>query len=233
MTIDRRIAILLWLAAAVFAVGLVPAADLLHDLPLDAKWAFSGLCTLGALVLFAKAAFLTWQDEQAAPKADRRRKMIALVGMIVFGCGFIGCSAWYFWPSKTSQEAQDKATFPEIPYIMSGGKNEKPIRVVAGVANYSKTRMHNVHYTFIAKTIGKARKGAGQLFYPLIERESVFFTEFELEAGGYLIMIETDSGRWRETLDIEVSDDRISREIIRIYEGNEDGKPIFEKDSKR
>jgi len=119
MTIDRRIAILLWLAAAILAVGLVPVADLLHDLPLEAKWAFSGLCTLAALVLFARAAFLTWQDEQAAPKADRRRKMIALVGMIVFGCGFIGSAAWYFWPSKFSPENIQTVQSEPLPYTLS------------------------------------------------------------------------------------------------------------------
>jgi hypothetical protein len=33
--------------------------------------------------------------------------MLPLIGMIVFGFGFIVCAAWYFWPALPSQTARD------------------------------------------------------------------------------------------------------------------------------
>lgn len=86
-----------------FAVGLVPVADLIHDIPTTVKWMLSGICTVAALFFFAQAAILIWQDEELAPKGDRRRKMIGLTGMIICGAGFIVFAAYYFWPSKVSE----------------------------------------------------------------------------------------------------------------------------------
>jgi hypothetical protein len=45
-----------------------------------------------------------------ASQAVKRRRMLALAGMIVFGCGFIICTAWYFWP--TGQQGSATAGAP-------------------------------------------------------------------------------------------------------------------------
>jgi hypothetical protein len=97
---DRRIVFLLFLAAAALALAAIPAADLIKDIPMSGKWVFSAVCLILALGLFSRAAHIAWQDEEAAPRSQRKRKMIGLIGMIVFGVGFIGSAAFYFWPSE-------------------------------------------------------------------------------------------------------------------------------------
>jgi hypothetical protein len=49
-----------------------------------------------------------------ASQAVKRRRMLALTGMIVFGCGFIVCAAWYFWPASPSKTARKSSPPPEL-----------------------------------------------------------------------------------------------------------------------
>lgn len=37
------------------------------------------------------------------------RGMLPLIGMALFGLGFLGCAAWYFWPAESHQEMSARA----------------------------------------------------------------------------------------------------------------------------
>jgi hypothetical protein len=104
---DRKIDLWYWIAAAALAIALMPAADLLHDVSLLRKWSIFLIALALALACFLRAVFLAWRDEEEAPKHERRQKMIALVGMIIFGLGFLGCAEWFFWP-QAPQKLEDK-----------------------------------------------------------------------------------------------------------------------------
>jgi hypothetical protein len=46
-----------------------------------------------------------------------RRRMLPLIGMAVFGLGFLGCAAWYFWPAK-EMPAQTIAKLAELGWTV-------------------------------------------------------------------------------------------------------------------
>jgi Leucine-rich repeat (LRR) protein len=108
----HTINLLLWLAALAAAVALMAEPLLFPDQPHAVLWG----CFLGGLglaaVLVAIAIVLAVKDEATA-KPNRRRPMIALVGMIIFGVGFIGCAGWFFWPTQ-SKEANPTAAVAKL-----------------------------------------------------------------------------------------------------------------------
>jgi hypothetical protein len=68
------------------------------------------LIVIGALVFLFDIRFEHGQIESGDHRFGRllrsnnpRRKMIALIGMIVFGVGFIASAAVYFWPAASSE----------------------------------------------------------------------------------------------------------------------------------
>jgi hypothetical protein len=101
---EQRINLWYWLAAAAFAVAIMPLPDFLQSVTPQHKFIFMVIATLAALLCFLKAVSLAWKDEEKAPRIERRRKMIPLVGMIAFGVGFIVCAAWFFWPIKSEEQ---------------------------------------------------------------------------------------------------------------------------------
>jgi Leucine-rich repeat (LRR) protein len=52
-----------------------------------------------------------------------RRRMFPLFGMAVFGLGFLGCAAWYFWPAKEAT-AQAIARLAELGWTVKPGNDE-------------------------------------------------------------------------------------------------------------
>jgi hypothetical protein len=62
---------------------------------------------LGCLVMAIRAAL---KDEEEAPVAGRKRRMIALGGMIVCGFGFLGFAAAYFWPTSSIVREPQRAS---------------------------------------------------------------------------------------------------------------------------
>jgi hypothetical protein len=52
---------------------------------------------LGVVTIFIGATLVFHSTLTAARQG---RKMLPLIGMAFFGLGFIGCAAWYFWPSQ-------------------------------------------------------------------------------------------------------------------------------------
>lgn len=60
-------------------------------------WSSFGV-TIFLLIL---AAVIAIRGERAAEREGAKKRMIPLVGMILFGIGFIGCASWYFWPIDT------------------------------------------------------------------------------------------------------------------------------------
>jgi uncharacterized protein (TIGR02594 family) len=116
---DQKINLYYWLAAAALAVALMPVAIYVASLTRDGQIGTVIVALIIALCCLSKAVSLAWKDEQVAPKSDRRRKLIPLVLMIVFGLGFIGCAAWFFWPSQLSEAAAAQSKYP--PEFMRDG----------------------------------------------------------------------------------------------------------------
>jgi hypothetical protein len=121
---DQRINLLYWIAAAALAVALMPLADLLHDINEAGKWGVFTVGMVAALGCFLRALFLAWVDEEKAPKQERPRKMIALIGMVIFGFGFLSCAAWFFWPQRT--EAPKAATIEQPKSLADFFKEDFP-----------------------------------------------------------------------------------------------------------
>ena len=96
MHIDRRIAILGLLGMAALAVAMMAAPLLYPTLP---QWLlllmFWGGLILG-VCLIGTATIIGFRGEASEPTIGHGRRMIALVGMIVFGLGFVGFAAVYF-----------------------------------------------------------------------------------------------------------------------------------------
>jgi len=117
---DQKINLLLWLAAAALAVALMAGSYLVESFGPYLQWALFIGGLLLALVLFSIAVSMAWQDEQATPQPKRKPKMIALAGMIIFGLGFLGCAAWFFWPAQTQRgnSAQAIARLTELGWTV-------------------------------------------------------------------------------------------------------------------
>ena len=61
----------------------------------------------GGIYLLLICAVLISLDMRK-PKLKERSKMVPLIGMVVFGLGFIGCTIWYIWPQNFSQSASPR-----------------------------------------------------------------------------------------------------------------------------
>jgi len=94
--------------------------------------AILGLCAIALLIDIVR-------------RADRR-KMLPLIGMVVFRGGFLGCATWYFWPSI---QLPQTATVP--PAL-----NLKAIFVADGTVDQSLIRFHlsvtNIEATTVSIT---------------------------------------------------------------------------------
>src|ERR1700732_4640702 len=96
---DFQVAILLAFAAIPAGVALMAAPEyinVLREYPGSLFWC--GL-TLAA-ALFIAAITIAIRGEAAEPMVGHRRRMTALMGMIIFGLGFLGSAAIYFWPAR-------------------------------------------------------------------------------------------------------------------------------------
>jgi len=97
---DFQIAILLALAAIPAGVALMAAPEyigILKEYPGPFFWGGFAL-TAG---LFGAAIAIAFRGEAAEPESGHRRRMIALIGMIIFGLGFLGSATVYFWPARS------------------------------------------------------------------------------------------------------------------------------------
>ncbi|MGH6872275.1 MAG: hypothetical protein ACREHE_12290 [Rhizomicrobium sp.] len=52
------------------------------------------------LPLLTNAFAIAFRGESARAKQGHRQRVMALVGMIIFGLAFTGCAAWYLWPTS-------------------------------------------------------------------------------------------------------------------------------------
>ena len=60
----------------------------------------------GGIYLFLICAVLISLDMRKPLK--ERSRMVPLIGMVVFGLGFLGCTIWYFWQQNISQSASPR-----------------------------------------------------------------------------------------------------------------------------
>jgi hypothetical protein len=108
---DFKIAILCAGSAVPLGVALMAAPDYLHIPP-----AYLGLCFWGGLgltaLLLGAAVVIAIKGEAGEPRIGHKRRMIALVGMIVCGIGFLGFAGAYFWPAAISARVGDVPAAP-------------------------------------------------------------------------------------------------------------------------
>ena len=60
----------------------------------DQSWIGTATMVIAGVSLFALGTYYV---------ASLHDKTIPLVGMIVFGMGFLGCAGWYFWPTNAKK----------------------------------------------------------------------------------------------------------------------------------
>src|SRR5437762_1329770 len=100
MRVDLKVAILLALAGLAGGMALM-AVPSYFEIPHE----YAGLLVFGglgiAVFLLGWASIVAYLGEKDAPAKGHARRMIALPGMIIFGLGFLICSALYFWPVRS------------------------------------------------------------------------------------------------------------------------------------
>ena len=103
MRTDFKIAILLALASIPAGVALMSAPEyisILKEYPGLFFW--SGLIVATALIV--AAIIIAVRGEASGPRRGHGRRMIALVGMVVCGAGFLVFAGVYFWPESAALE---------------------------------------------------------------------------------------------------------------------------------
>jgi hypothetical protein len=106
---------------AIASIPLMGAGILGPDvLPLSPEWkaATFYVCVALALLCVIVGAFKELQDETAEGRAPgHRRRMIAIVGMLSCGVGFVGFATAYFWPTvpKSAQHEPKAAASTTEP----------------------------------------------------------------------------------------------------------------------
>ncbi len=120
---ENQIHLYLWLAATAIAVALIPVASFIESISARGKIGVILVTAAIAILCLGKALILAFKDEEHVSKIEQRRKMMPLIGMVVFGVGFIGCAAWYFWPVK-EDAAQAVAKLTELGWTVKPGDDE-------------------------------------------------------------------------------------------------------------
>lgn len=131
MRTDFKIAILLALASIPAGVALMSAPEyisILKEYPGLFFW--SGLIVATALIV--AAIIIALRGEASEPRRGHGRRMIALVGMVVCGAGFLVFAGIYFRPESAARpQIQPVASPPRPPLaqitIPSGAAAEEPL----------------------------------------------------------------------------------------------------------
>jgi hypothetical protein len=98
---DFQIALLCAVSAFPLGLAMSVAPDYFPALKVYPGIFFWGGSSL-TMFLLALAAVIALRGERAAEREGAKKRMVPLIGMIFFGIGFIGCTAWYFWPGNPS-----------------------------------------------------------------------------------------------------------------------------------
>jgi hypothetical protein len=64
-------------------------------------------------------------------------------------------------------------------------------------------------------------RGAGHFSIPILDPGSSISTNWELDPGNYFILIETDVGQWRESLQVDAPNGELKRQFIRVLGDND------------
>ena len=84
---------------------------------------------VGALVAILPALFLGYEYRHIA----QAKRALPLIGMIVFGIGFLACAAWYFWPARAPLPATATEQPPKVePLVVT----PKPAAQPNGINKY-------------------------------------------------------------------------------------------------
>jgi len=91
----------------VFGGGVVAAViGLATDAVHHSFWVgFLVAMIIGAIAAAVAVLVGAFGDRETTERLEESRKMLPLLGMIIFGAGFAICTAWYFWPLKANKPA--------------------------------------------------------------------------------------------------------------------------------
>lgn len=99
-------AIILMVAAVPGGVALMAAPEYLHLTGIALAITFWGGVLLTLLLLFLAIA-VALRGEAKSPPSGHRRRMFALIGMTLFGLGFVACAVVFFLPQEAPKKAPD------------------------------------------------------------------------------------------------------------------------------
>jgi hypothetical protein len=109
---DYLLAIILMVAAIPGGAALMAAPEYLHLTGTPLALTFWGGVLLTLLLLFLAMA-VALRGESQSPPAGHRQRMLAIVGMTVFGLGFVACAVWFFVPhGETKKLPSPEAIVP-------------------------------------------------------------------------------------------------------------------------
>jgi hypothetical protein len=167
---DFLISLLCAISAVPLGLAMSVAPDYFRALkayPGTFFWSGIGL-TAFLLVL---AAIIAIRGERAAEREGAKKRMIPLVGMILFGIGFIGCASWYFWPtSETALVAEDERSKKPLSIPISITSLPAP-----GYARYS-----GLYPNFEATSVPEGANDPGKYDPPYIGVRDVYISNTSL-----------------------------------------------------
>jgi hypothetical protein len=109
---DYLIAIILAVSAIPGGTALMAAPEYLHLTGTSLAFTFWGGVVLTLILILAAVAVALRGEAQSPPKGHRRR-MVAIWGMAVFGCGFLICAIWFFAQRPDAPKNEQTAKPPE------------------------------------------------------------------------------------------------------------------------
>jgi hypothetical protein len=167
--------------------------------------------------------------------------MIPLIGMVVFGLGFLGCAIWYFWPQNILQSA---SPVPDLPSSNKSDESRKPLSTrqlfdsdfdgLAKISMQSEVKGQNDSYVFAYTQYLEIPTNSFFLAFFLSKTDVNFLnivacrvgniinqlgdTYFKLTTPGDTRTITTDAAAFSKQIFLYFDDDPSIKELAEIEE---------------
>jgi hypothetical protein len=187
---------------AAIIYGLMGSA--VKDMPVPLTWAG----------LVAGVLLMVW----AIPPLHSRIATVPGLLIVVFASGLVGSARWSFQIGSGTKEYDTP-----FVYAVPTMNNDKLQAIHVAIGTRGKARQHNVNFQFTALTKGTPMKVPGNVFAPLLDPGSASMNA-EFDPGDYFIVMRADSGLFRESLHIEVTNEKV-KQTIRILD--DDNTEVF------
>jgi hypothetical protein len=183
---DFQIALLCAVSAFPLGLAMSVAPDYFPALKAYPGIFFWGGISITAFCLML-AAVIAIRGEHAAELDGAKKRMVPFAGMIIFGAAFLGCTAWYFWPSPRAEQPRGNNKKAEIEET-SSAPEPNPTLLQAQIAIFDKVQQ------FFG---GLDESGLRELFdFPKMLRFNVLLTRRDLQKNNFPADLNTEMNNY-------------------------------------